>query len=702
MSDERTSQGSFLSNEELQLIIFGGKGGCGKTTAAAATAVHLAQTRPRQRILVVSTDPAHSLGDSLDQPVGDEITPVAGFANLSAVEFNAEGLMGHFKEAFGERIKTLAYRGTFFDQGDVDDLFGLPLPGLDEVMAILEISRILRSSEFDLIINDTAPTGHTVRMMQMPGEMEEWIRVFNLMQRKYRFLKERYSGRRYRKDEADRFLDLIDNDVHRMRSLLRDPRRTEFVPVTMPEPMCIDETRRLVSTLKRDRMAVRHIVVNRVPPPSQCPLCQSRREAAADHLQTLRETFAAHHLIEVPLLPQEVRGVGSLRSYADCLLGLPVREQPPSESLPGPETDSRGPGPLGRIFKTLTKRIRLPGPEADSRGLGQLEELLERDLEFILIGGKGGVGKTSLAAATALLIARRDPEKRVLIFSTDPAHSLADCFGSPIGDEITRIDAPGRLDALEIDAEDLFRRFKEEFQGDLAEVLTMSFPRGKKVVFDTEVMEELAALYPPGLDEIIALRKIMKFREEGTYDVYIVDSSPTGHLVRFLELPELMEGWVKHLLRLIMKYRVAVGLAETAKGYLELSRSVRAIRELLTDPAKTEMVSVTIPEAMGVLETKRLLSSLGRLEVPCRHLVVNMVIPPTRCPFCAAKREEQRRYLDEIVQMSPPGRLLSQAPLFPRPIKGVEALQELSNALYGPVAAGVPLAKAPPAVPIRG
>ena len=256
---------SFLGNQELKLILFGGKGGTGKTTSAAASAIHLARTNPDKRILLVSTDPAHSLGDSFDFRIGSQITPIKDAPGLSALEIDASELLVDFKEKHGNAIKKLADRGTYFDQQDIADFFCLSLPGLDELMAIIKVADVLRANDYDLIILDTAPTGHTMRLLDLPEQMLKWIQVLDLMQDKHRYLSKQFLGV-YIKDDADEFLDIMSEDVKKVRALLLNSVATEFVPVTIPETLSINETERLVVFLKNHGIPVKNIIVNRVIP----------------------------------------------------------------------------------------------------------------------------------------------------------------------------------------------------------------------------------------------------------------------------------------------------------------------------------------------------------------------------------------------------------------------------------------------------
>ena len=150
---------TFLGDRNLRFIFFGGKGGVGKTTAAAASALYLARQRPDERILAVSTDPAHSLGDSLGQDIGDEIVPIEGADNLWARELDAEKVLAEYRRENDPILAEIANRGTLFDENDIADFMRLTLPGMDEVMAIREIIALIKSGEYDLVIVDTAPTG---------------------------------------------------------------------------------------------------------------------------------------------------------------------------------------------------------------------------------------------------------------------------------------------------------------------------------------------------------------------------------------------------------------------------------------------------------------------------------------------------------------------------------------------------------------
>jgi len=702
----------FLQNKDLRLILFGGKGGVGKTTMAATAAVHLARLRGQdKKVLVISTDPAHSLADSLSQPIGDKITEVdyspksevrgrrseisaktaekgdqstinnqqSTIQGLFARELDARKLLDAFKQKNDAVIKKLADRGTYFDQADIAEFFDLSLPGMDEVMAIIEMADLLKAGTYDILIVDTAPTGHTVRMLNLPEQMRKWIEVMDLMQHKHRYMSRVFSGRKYVKDECDVFLEELSSDIDRVKDLLSNRETTRFVPVMIPEPMSIYETERLINSLDKIHVPVKEVIINRVAESDGCLFCRSKREDQKEPLVEIEDLFSKYDLVRVPLFPNEIRGVGGLNRMADYLLGVPV----PSVPLKPVHTAAEPGACLA----------------------------LNPDLEFVLFGGKGGVGKTTLALAAALHLARCNPGKRVLLFSTDPAHSLSDSLNQPIGDEITAVqwalgsgqwaekggqrskvqgpkslrrdqtsDTPN-LFALEIDADRLWGDFKEAFKRDIEEVFDRFLARGTDIRFDREVMTEMLEFAPPGLDEIMSLDRIMDLRNEGMFDIFVLDTSPTGHLLRFLELPALVRDWLKAFFRLLLKYKGVVSLTGAAEKALALSRNVRRIQEVLIDPERTGFVAATIPEAMGYLELERLVGALETGKIPCGHIIVNKVVPQTDCGFCSVRRAEQQDYIRKICSRFH-DRSIVQAPLFPHQIRGIRDLNGLGPMVF--------------------
>ena len=641
---------TFLSNPQLKCLLFGGKGGVGKTTVAAATAMYLANRSSERRILLVSTDPAHSLSDSFEQPIGDTITSIEGLPNLSALEMDAPRRQREFQAKYGEELEALCYRGTILDREDLHQLFSLSMLGIDEMMAIIEIADIIERGEYDSVILDTAPTGHTIKLLELPDHMRQWLNVLELMQRRYRYIVARLVHRGPKEDKVDAFLAKQLRDINRVRSLLTAKTATEFVPVMIPEEMVVEETHRLVNALQRLQVPIRTIVVNRVVTNAECPFCESRLRAQKEPCAEIERRFSSYELVRVALLPWEVRGQERLRGFAQAMIGEKVLALPPSK----PTT-------------------MLSSQKGDWHWLHQTE--------LILFGGKGGVGKTTVAATTALHLSRLMEEKKILLFSTDPAHSLSDVFHQRIGDRVTPILGVKGLFALEIDAPRLLEEFKDQFREDIDELLDSALGSGVDAPFDRAIMEELINAVPPGADELIALMKIIDFMEEQEFDRYILDMAPTGHALRFLELPDIVAEWLKTALRLIVKY--ARGRAgDITIELLQRSRGLRLVTNLLRNPQRCQFVCITIPEAMAVVEAQRLVERLTGLGISCSEMVVNMVVPATHCRFCAAKRWEQQRHLEELDRL---GLAITHVPLFPQEITGLQGLGRVAETIFDPM-----------------
>ena len=233
------------------------------------------------------------------------------------------------------------------------------------------------------------------------------------------------------------------------------------------------------------------------------------------------------------------------------------------------------------------------------------------------------MGKTTCASATAVHLAKTG--RKVLVFSTDPAHSLSDSLGFELGDEVTPVEGFESLYALEINPKKMFEDFKKQYTEEVNTVFNAieDRTRGIDLSFDRRTISDLIKLVPPGLDELMALAKILEFKEEDEYEQIILDTAPTGHLFRLLELPGLVIEWFDTFIKILRKHQGEEHVAETLKLLLETKKKVVETREILTDPEKTEFVAVTIPEAMALADLERLLAHLKHLRIPVKHIVVN-------------------------------------------------------------------------------
>ena len=269
-----------------------------------------------------------------------------------------------------------------------------------------------------------------------------------------------------------------------------------------------------------------------------------------------------------------------------------------------------------------------------------------------IFGGKGGVGKTTAAAAYALALAKADPKRKLLVFSTDPAHSLSDSFAEEIGKLKKGVAGNKHLDAMEIDPGKWFDDLKTRYRSWTDDLFaSLSGRSGMEIKFDREAMRELVELTPPGIDEIAALGTISELLDENRYDSIILDTAPTGHLIRFLELPQVALSWIRTFIKLLLKYQNIVRANEVAEELVALSKSIKRVLALLVNRETCEFVGVAIPERMSWVETSDLAKSLDKLNVPLQRLLINGVVSEdaaNSCAFCRARRKGQMEVVREF------------------------------------------------------
>ena len=296
----------------------------------------------------------------------------------------------------------------------------------------------------------------------------------------------------------------------------------------------------------------------------------------------------------------------------------------------------------------------------------------------MLFSGKGGVGKTTLAGATAVRLARMG--SRVLVISTDPAHSLSDVFDMPLGPRPRRL-AEG-LDAMEVDARGMFDEALDDAEGPKSSTLRDIL----KLASET-----------PGVDEFGAIEVLIQAMEQADHDVVILDTAPTGHTLRLLMVPQLLDSWFGKLLemktrlaragRLVRRLIPGEGRApdaEQIKQGLEGGRQrISSLKEVLSDPDRAQIILVTIPEAMSILETQRTLERLARGGLPVATVVINQLQPHSgSCEHCDRRREihlEQQQRMHELAGEVP----VRVVESLPRQIRGLEALAQMGEILWG-------------------
>lgn len=297
---------AFLESRTLRLLLFGGKGGVGKTTCSAAAALRLARSRTDESFLLVSTDPAHSLLDSL----AGMLPPT----NLSVLELDARECLAAFRTSYGPKLQEIAAAGTFLDDDDIRRFLQLSLPGLDELMAFLQISDWVAQGQYACIVVDTAPSGHTLRLLGMPALLRRWLSMLDALLAKRRYMRKVF-GRTVAPDHLDHSVQEWWSALRRMSALLRDGARCQFVPVTLAEPLSVMETAALMRELARSHISAGGLVINRLHRPGPCAACAEAHAREQEQIRKLCSAKDSREIWAVELFPEEVRAPGPCNGF---------------------------------------------------------------------------------------------------------------------------------------------------------------------------------------------------------------------------------------------------------------------------------------------------------------------------------------------------------------------------------------------------
>ena len=375
----------------MKFIFYGGKGGVGKTTCASAFALSalrrdrsaFALSSTRGRVLVVSTDPAHSLGDALDIKLS--ATPRQVRRGLDAVELDAPRAFARWLQNHRRALGDILEHGTWLDSGDVDALLDLSFPGVDELVGLMEIARLASAKPYDLVVVDTAPTGHTLRLLAAPETVGVVAGVLDALQAEHRLIRDRLARVARGPEAADRLIAMLAAQAGDTAERLRDRRQTSFHWVTLPEMMAVDESLDAIAALDRSGIRVDEVIVNRVLPLAPpCPLCDRRRAEEQRVIGVIRRRLGRGRNVRViPAEVKEPRGVAALRRVGRHMVN-------------GNGPRAEGPFDSAAVLSAPTATALAAHESLPAVGGASL----------IFFGGKGGVGKTTVAAATALRIAR--------------------------------------------------------------------------------------------------------------------------------------------------------------------------------------------------------------------------------------------------------------------------------------------------------
>jgi len=626
----------------------------GKTSSSAAYAAGLAEQG--KRVLILSTDPAHSLGDALAEPLTGVPRELA--ENLWAAEVDPVEALRELREGL-KAVDAKSYLeglglpgGTIAALGldELSEVLESPPPGIDEIVAIAKAAA--DTEGFDVVVFDTAPTGHTLRMLEVPTFVGNFIDKALSVRKALGGMLGMF-GLGALTGNVDKGLDEAEAKVRTVRArvawlgeALKTPpgagaTSAEFVVVTRPTKLDSVEAERLVIELRREGIACRTMLVNQViEPGSGEAYWNSRVDAQGEVLKEMRSVCQARKLplLEVPSRPESLVGVPALGYLASMVFG-----------------------PAGS--DTVVPREKV-----------------------VLFGGKGGVGKTSMSSALAVRAANEG--KRVLIISTDPAHSLGDVLGTKLTKEAAPVpdfSGAGELWAMEVDTSAAMARFQETVRS----ALDASQSKGGMVgqFLQQLPMQDFVNLFdtlPPGSDEVVALTEVLEEFKKSKFDQIIIDTAPTGHALRLLSFPEFLERLADRIARLRERFGwIAGGDAGGPDQLRSFQFSMIELQDLFTDHEQTSFAVVSIPTVLAMEETKRLLKDLEDQDVKAGLVIMNRILDAGQAmDGLSSLLSTQQASLDELDAVSKrQGLEVTRIPYMDREVRGIYGLRYFSTNL---------------------
>lgn len=664
---------AMAAGTKRKYIMISGKGGVGKTSLAASLAVKFAAAG--HTTLVVSTDPAHSLSDSLDQDIsggqpvqlegtdlpvwGMEIDPDKAkqqFRNYSATDKGNKGV----QDVLGG-LGLGAIAGQLADL-QLGELLDTPPPGLDEAVAIAKVVEFVRSEDyarFTRIIFDTAPTGHTLRLLSVPDFVEASLGKIIRLRKKLAGAGDAVRSlfrQSAQQDEAVAKLEALRDSVVMVKELFRDKELTEFIIATIPTVLGINESRRLLQALRKEQIPCRRIIINQVIGPDQGDAyLKMKLKDQNKAMQILQESPSLQGLtqIQAPYVDLEVRGLPALQYFGNL------------------------------VWQDAFK-----------------EQKAHKGRQYYMLGGKGGVGKTSSAASLGVRLAAQGGP--TLVVSTDPAHSLSDSLDQDVSSGKPVQVGDTDLYGMEIDvaaAAEEIRSIGKADKGKSVDDVLGSFGLGAfaEQLKDLRLSELLDTL-PPGIDEAVAISKVVQFLKSPEYSHFqhiVFDTAPTGHTLRLLTLPDFLDKTIGKVVRLRQKLSDITGAVtglfgrkaekDPAVAKLDaLKARMEEAKSLFRNAETTQFIIVTIPTVMAAAESARLADALRKEGVPVQLMVINQVIQASATSkFLDARRRDQQKAMTILRSDDTLGQLeVVEGPLVDLEVRGVPALQYFGNRVW--------------------
>jgi len=588
-------------------IFFSGKGGVGKTTMACATAIHHATEG--KKTLIVTTDPASNLADVFEQEIGHKITPIAGLPNLYAMEIDPDEATKEYKERIIAPFREIMPEDVI---ASIDEQ--LSGPCTTEMASFDRFIDFMEMNEYEIIVFDTAPTGHTIRLLELPVD---WSR----------HIEESAKGSGQTCLGPVQSIQDSKEKYDRATALLKDPTKTTFIFVMRPEELSLYETLRASKELETIGIKSGEIIINGILPEEVCEIDFFRKKYDSQQ-KIIKEIEKIDKPKRYMLLrDNEVKGINALKDVAEELF---TGKRPPYKARMIPASQ----------FASNIKR-----PDIDALFLP------DNQTKALFFTGKGGVGKTTVSCIVALYTAQKG--FKTLLVTTDPAAHIGEVLDVKIGSEPVYVTE--NLHAVMVDQESAFQEYKERVLNEAKEKYSEEM---------LMAMEE--ELNSPCTEEMAAFDKFIQFIEGKDYDVIVFDTAPTGHTLRLLDLPF---DYAKQV-------EMMVASAESLQVKEATQNRFRQIIDLLRDKNRTVFSLVLYPESTPILESYRAMLDLKDAGIETQLVVANMILPEEVCVnnFFRNRRQMQMRYLKEINDRF--GLPVLQFLMMEEEIKGMELLKK--------------------------
>jgi arsenite/tail-anchored protein-transporting ATPase len=590
------------------LHFFAGKGGVGKTTLASAFAIGLSERAPEEKILLISTDSARALSDLLKKNLSGKATKVLtarGEGGVFAAEFDPSASLESFAKEFRPALDQVVGRGKLLTEEDLRALLAHLPVGTDELLGLFELMSYLESGSFDRIVVDLAASNQTLHLLERPHNLKKFLAVARAA--------ERATGKAKKPPLPEGFLDELSAKIDRLAALLKNPSTTAVHLVTLAEPAPEVQTRWLFSELREREMPVTEVLVNQVEDGVGCPACQGRRGLQAPHvrkLQQMDKNVPVYFIARRELPPRGVEGLKALAT--EWFAG---RESKPLEFSPAE-------GPPALVRAPSMPPIAAP-PLHPTR--------------LIFFVGQGGVGKSSCAAAAAVTLTEK--EGPVLLISTDPAHSLSEILLSRLTDTESQVKGTKGLYARELDSRAWFNALRKRVKEATDAVFESAGNKGE-VAYDREVLKNLFDSAPVDVDDLAALSALSDALIQERFKRIVVDPSPSGEVVRLVQLPDAVRPWLSALLGVLVKYR-SKGMGELADLVSLLIKKVKRFEEALLSTNEVRFIVVSRGEELAIPKTERLVQYLQSRKLAVERVLVNRVLPKSTCAKCENRRRNE-------------------------------------------------------------